>query len=156
MTAMLTELLTTAVALAMGLGSALVSLLNAEAYAVLAASRTAGPAGGVLLIVALALGQTLGKLVLVEAGRRARTPRFLRHGDRTARSRRIAERLRERRAGMPLVLVSASVGVPPLAVVSVAAGIAGQPRRDFAVAALTGRLVRFAVIVVPVAFWASA
>ncbi len=50
----------------MGLGSALVPFLNAEAYAVVAAGTA--PALGVAL--ALAVGQTAGKLVLFESARR--------------------------------------------------------------------------------------
>jgi membrane protein YqaA with SNARE-associated domain len=47
-----------------------------------------------------------------------------------------------------VVLASASVGVPPLAVVSVAAGIARTPRVLFAVTCITGRILRFGAVAV--------
>ena len=48
-----------------------------------------------------------------------------------------------------MVLASASVGLPPLAVVSLAAGAAGQRRWEFAGACLVGRVIRFAALVLP-------
>lgn len=64
---------------------------------------------------------------------------------------RIDGRLADRRTGVPLVLTSASVGVPPLAAMSVMAGASSRRRRDFTVACLVGRTLRFAVIVLPAA-----
>ena len=141
-----------------GLVSALVPLVNAEAWALVAAARTP-PVGALLLVAALAAGQTAGKLVLFEAARRG-SSRFARHrtGGRAAdRAARWAERVRRalatRRTAVPLVLASASAGVPPLAAVSLAAGAAGQRRWEFGVAWLVGRAVRFAALVLPTA-WA--
>jgi membrane protein YqaA with SNARE-associated domain len=54
---------------------------------------------------------------------------------------------RPRAAGV-IVLMSASVGVPPLAVVSAAAGVAKTPRPLFALTCLTGRVLRFGVLAV--------
>jgi membrane protein YqaA with SNARE-associated domain len=49
------------------------------------------------------------------------------------------------------VLVSAAVGLPPLAAVSVLAGTARLRLPLFVAACLTGRLARFALIAWPVA-----
>lgn len=143
-------------AAAVGALSALIPLVNAEAYALLAAGRTRSPAV-LVVVVALAVGQTVGKLVLFEAARRGTGPL---HGRLTGRAAGAAARwgsrvgrcLRCRRTGLPMVLASATVGLPPLAVVSLAAGAAGQVRWEFAALCLAGRMARFALVAVPVAY----
>ena len=140
-------------ALATGVGSALVPVLNAEAWALFAAR---GPVDTLLAVVlALAVGQTVGKLVLFEGGRRGRDWHPWRRRPVSARTTRWTDRvsgwLTSRRTGPPLVLAAASIGVPPLAVVSVAAGAAGQRRRMFVPLCLLGRTVRFTVLVLPFA-----
>lgn len=132
---------------AVGVGSALVPFLNAEAYAVV--SAVAAPTAGVVL--ALAVGQTVGKVVLFESARRG-AARWTLKDPSTRRGRwlaRVTPWLRSPRTGPPLVLASAALGLPPLAVVSVAAGASGQGRLLFASLVLLGRLARFAAIVVP-------
>ncbi|MET8349104.1 MULTISPECIES: VTT domain-containing protein [unclassified Micromonospora] len=147
-----------AVALGYGLASALVPVVNAEAYAVVAGQR-----GGhaLVAVLALGLGQTAGKLLLFEAARHGtgRLAQKLAHRSRSgraaARAARWAGRIRRwlsrRRTAVPTVLVSATVGVPPLAVVSLAAGTAGLRRWEFAVACLLGRVIRFALLALPAA-----
>ena len=147
------------VALGYGLASALVPVVNAEAYAVVAGQR-----GGhtVVAVLALALGQTAGKLLLFESARRgtgrlARTlARRNRSGSAAARAGRWAAPIRRwlsrRRTGLSTVLVSAALGVPPLAVVTLAAGAAGGLERwEFAAACCLGRVARFAVLALPIA-----
>lgn len=148
-----------AVAMAAGIGSALLPLVNAEAYAVITtAGATAVSVAAV--VVALSVGQTIGKVVLFETARRGRRwlpqhrpPRSDRARRRAARTARWAERaagwLRSDRTGAPVVLAAATVGVPPLAIVSVAAGAAGQRRRVFVPLCLLGRLTRFTILVLP-------
>ncbi|MEU8301840.1 VTT domain-containing protein [Micromonospora sp. NPDC048909] len=149
-----------AAALGYGFSSALVPVVNAEAYAVVAA-RPGGHA--VIAVVALAVGQTAGKLLLFETARRG-TGRLARRLARRNQSGRVAARaarwaepvrrwLSHRRTALPTVLLSASVGVPPLALVSIAAGTAGLRHWEFAVACLLGRVVRFAILALP---WALA
>ena len=108
-------------ALAMGVGSALLPLINAEAYAlVTAAGATSLTVAAV--VVALSVGQTMGKVVLFETARRG-------SGRLAPRANRWTERvggwLRSDRTGPPVVLAAAVVGIPPLAIVSVVAGAAG-------------------------------
>jgi membrane protein YqaA with SNARE-associated domain len=138
-----TSLLAVLGALGAGVASALLPLVNAEAYAVVAATRTHAWLA-VALVLALAAGQTTGKLVLFESARRGGT--------------RFAAKLRQSRwagrvTGPPVVLVSAAIGLPPLAIVSLASGAAGQPRWLFALLCLLGRTARFGVIVLPIS-WA--
>ena len=142
-------------ALAYGAMSALVPIVNAEVYAVVAAGRTATPVA-LLVVLALACGQTAGKLVLFEAARLGQGRFVRRQADRAARSDergrwapRIGRALRSRRTGLPLVLASAVVGLPPLAAVSLAAGAAGQRRWEFALVCLAGRTARFAALALP-------
>ncbi|MEU8157440.1 hypothetical protein AB0B94_27590 [Micromonospora sp. NPDC048986] len=144
------------VALGYGVASALVPIVNAEAYAVVAGQRGCH---ALVAVVALALGQTVGKLLLFESARRgsgrlARTvAKRGKSGRAAARAARWTEPIRRwlsrRRTALPTVLASAAVGVPPLAVVSLAAGTAGLRRWEFAVACLSGRVIRFALLVLP-------
>lgn len=143
------SVLTLLAAVAAGLGSALLPLVNAEAYAVAASGRVAAPLVP-LLVLALAAGQTAGKLVLFESARRG-LGRFTRRHRPSRWTERVRGWLRRDRTGAPLVLAAASVGLPPLAVVSLAAGAAGQRRWLFGTLCLVGRTARFAAIVVPAA-----
>jgi membrane protein YqaA with SNARE-associated domain len=152
------SLLEALIALGYGLASALVPLINAEAFAVIAGAR-GGHAW--VAVLCLALGQTAGKLLLFESARRAtgrlaaRIARRLRSDRITARAARWAGSIRRwlsrRRSGLPTVLVSATTGIPPLAAVSLAAGTAGLRRWEFATACLLGRTIRFAILALPTA-----
>lgn len=139
------------VTLLAGLASALFPLMNAEALAA-AASRSNRDLLPVV-VVALAAGQTLGKLILFElAGRSAsrlgrRTPG---RPDRTRAIARIASRhatsLQSASSKLPVVAMSAFTGLPPLAAVAVAAGTTSTKRSGFAAACFTGRALRFGLI----------
>jgi membrane protein YqaA with SNARE-associated domain len=119
-------------AAAVGVVSALLPVVNAEAYALLAAVRThRGEA--VAVVLALAAGQTIGKLALFETARRGSGrlhARLSRRGEgRAARWHdRVCGLMTRRRTGIPTVLTSASVGLPPLALVSLVAGASTQRR----------------------------
>ncbi|MCA0290898.1 MAG: hypothetical protein LCH82_04500 [Actinobacteria bacterium] len=135
-------------AVSYGAVSAFVPVVNAEVYVVAAARASVGTALAVAL--ALAVGQSAGKVVIFEtarrgagcfAGKRA-TPRW---------AALVRDGFRRRRTAIPLVLAAATVGVPPLAAVSLAAGAAGQRRWEFTVLCLTGRAARFVALAVPLA-----
>jgi membrane protein YqaA with SNARE-associated domain len=137
-----------------GFGSAIVPLLNAEGYAVVASAR-GGWLAAAGIAVALGAGQTAGKLLLFETARRgsARLSALMRR-DRHGPGRwsaRVQRLLGERRTGIPLVLLSSTVGLPPLAAVALAAGASSQRRMEFGVACLAGRLVRFGALAIPAA-----
>lgn len=152
-----------ALSLGMGVLSALVPVVNAEVYAV-AVSLKAAPVVALLCALALAVGQTGGKWVWFTSGRKGAEVHARRRRSRTTQEQRaeqaagerrlldrLAERLRDRRSSAALVLVSGSVGVPPLALVSVAAGANRMRTRDFLVCCLLGRAARFSVVLVPLA-----
>lgn len=152
----MTDGLAVLAALAMGGGSAVLPILNAEAYALVAAGTR--PRLALALVLALAVGQTAGKLLLFEAGRRGSARLATRRALRPRRARpasrwgsRAAVALARRRTAIPVMLAAASVGLPPLAIVSVAAGAAGHSRGVFAATCLVGRVARFATIAIPVA-----
>ena len=154
----MTEVLALLLGLAVGAGSALVPVLNAEAYAVVAAGSATPVAGS-------------------RPGRRPRRRPDLREA-RAVRGRppwqrttfpgaspsagatpvrprwsdRVSGWLTGRVSGAATVLSAAVTGLPPLAVVSVAAGAAGQRRTTFACWCLAGRVVRFAALVLPAAY----
>ncbi len=104
--------------------------------------------------LAMAVGQTTGKLLWFEAARRG-TGRLhgelSRHGEgRVERWRgRVCGLLTRRRTGLPTVLASAAVGLPPLALVSLVAGASEQKRCEFGVLRLVGRTARFAALASP-------
>lgn len=144
-------------ALAFGFCSALVPILNAEAY--LAAAALVGTSSQLLICAAgLAVGQTCGKIVLFEGStkgfrrwgaRQPTKPRFRWPQWLTSMSNRLMTMLGSSRSGAVVVLISASVGLPPLALVSIAAGKAETPRWSFVVPCLVGRCVRFFLLAWP-------
>ena len=155
-----------ALAVGFGLGSALLPVLNAEAY-LLATCLSGASVGGWLTVAGLTIGQTAGKVAVYETARRG--GRLLgRHAPPDADGddlrpaggpvrRRLASAaarvqgwLASPWGGGATVLVSAGVGVPPLAAVSVLAGVAHTRRAVFVVACLAGRGVRFLALAAPV------
>ena len=91
--------------------------------------------------------------MLFESARRG-SKRWAPRDESSRRARwtaRVRPWLTSPRTGPPVVLLSATLGLPPLAVVSLAAGACGQRRGLFAVLVLTGRAVRFTAIVLPAA-----
>ena len=157
-----------------GLASGLVPLINAEALLIAAVVQAHGrwPA----VVVAVAIGQSGAKVLIYMAARDGRrllparsvrphtahpparagtllsrlredTRRWSPHADR------VAELVRRPVAGSALILASAVGGLPPLAATSVIAGASRMRLSLFGTTCLTGRLVRFTIIAIPVAGW---
>jgi len=163
---------TFAVAFGVGVLSALVPIVNAEAY-VLALAATVPPVHGWSSVAGIAVGQTVGKQLMFAAARRGSRSGRLTRPTRLTRRRR-SDDARPRREPGPfrrrlrawgeqglllldrpwpaagVLLAAASVGVPPLAVVSVAAGLRSTPGLLVAACTLGGRAARFAVMAWPV------
>jgi len=160
-------------ALLVGAVSAVVPLLAVEAYVVAVAA--VHPTGvGVAVALSAAVGQAAGKsavfLAVRSAGRSRWSRRLHRHAleamgragpvapDRPgsspwARAGRLLRRLTgwclvvlSGRWGAAVVLLSGVVGVPPLLVVSAAAGASRLPLPVFIVACLVGRSVRLCAL----------
>jgi len=154
-----------------GLVSGLVPLINAEALLIAAVVHAQGrwPA----VVVAVAIGQSSAKVLIYLAardGRRLLPTRWAhrpqspptRHRSPLTRLRdvsrrwaphadRVAELVRRPVAGSALILASAIGGIPPLAATSVIAGASRMRLSLFGTTCLSGRLVRFTIIAIPVA-----
>ena len=156
------ELLALLTSVGFGVLSAIVPVINAEAYVV--ASQVTAVAGAVPIAVGVAVGQTIGKVVMfygVRRGRdlpsvqRLRAERRARAvGPRMARWRAFVERLLELvgdvRWGLPITFLAAFVGIPPLYAVALLAGATTMKGRWFVLVVLTGRVLRFVLIAVGV------
>jgi membrane protein YqaA with SNARE-associated domain len=146
-------------ALVYGIGSAMIPVLNAEAYVAATALVLSG-LDTVIMVVAITIGTVVGKVALFLAARAGRdlgrsrassaeTPR--RPPGRVRRAlRQVADLLiswldHPVRA-VATVLVSSSVGIPPLLAVAVVAGASRMRVGVFAAAVLVGRAGRFALI----------
>ena len=124
--------------------SAVIPVLNAELY-LLGASALLPRSLAIPLVVAGSVGQMAGKVVMYYAGRGAlHLP--------NARLQRAVATVHARYANRaaldgPVLFSSASLGIPPFYIVSVAAGVLRIPVWRFLVVGLCGRLLRFGVIV---------
>lgn len=162
-----------AVILLLGLLSGLIPFINAEA--VLIAAVIQAHDRWLAMVIAIALGQSGAKVLIylgARDGRRLLPSRSAyrpqrpptRHRGPVTRLQgatrkwapqadRAAELVRRPVAGSALILTSAIGGIPPLAATSVIAGAAHMRLLLFGATCLTGRLVRFTVIAIPVASW---
>lgn len=138
--------------------SALLPFVNAEAYLLGVAALTRPPNVWLLAFVAAA-GQMVGKTLYYYAGRGSlQLPRLMRRKQRPGRwATRIAG-WRDRAEGSPLfgaglVLLSAFVGLPPFAAVSVLAGVVRLPVWIFVPLGLVGRYGRFLVCLLLPGAW---
>ena len=161
-----------------GAVSGLVPVINAEAL--LTAATVGSPGLWLGIVASLTVGQCAAKVLIYVIARegpqrlrpggrvgqlvdRVRARARIRAGTRRTGTRgalSACARLRPERLvgllakplpGTSVVLLSASVGLPPLAAVSVVAGTARLRLPLFVAACLAGRLARFAVIAYPVA-----
>ena len=141
-----------------GVVSAVVPVVNAEAYVV--ASQMTAVAGAVPVAVGVGIGQMVGKLLLFLGVRRGRQFAFFKRrqhegsprpvGPIAARVRALLARLLDlvgqKRWGLPIVLLAAVVGVPPLYAVALLAGATRMPIVGFALTVLVGRVARFVLV----------
>ena len=129
--------------------SAFVPLINLEAA--LAVFQAAGLSGGIVLPAAVAaVGQTIGKVAWFELGASLGRVPWIGKKLASDRWRVHRERWMDRLAGRPwltafVLLASSSVGMPPLALMSVVAGNLKVPRVVFIPICLVGRFARFLV-----------
>ena len=123
---------------------------NAEAYLLITAARTDTP----LVVIALAAsaGQVLGKMAFYLVGYGVvQTPWLQRRAAKRGRFVRWMEQLSGWCVDHPwgavgVVLVSASVGIPPIAATSVLAGSLRMPWWVFGLTAWVGRFARFLLV----------
>ena len=124
------------------------------------ASQVSAAAGPIPVAVGVALGQTVGKSLLFLGVRRGRNFPFVRHRRQVLRSRPVGParaRLRrwlstllslvgQTRWGLPIVLLAAVVGLPPLYAVALLAGATKMRLVGFALTVLVGRCTRFVLV----------
>ena len=124
--------------------SAVIPVINIEIY-LLGASALAPREMVIPLIVAGTLGQVVGKIALYYAG----TGALKLPGKRLkAALQKMNTQMQERpNMGSALVFVSATVGLPPYYLVTLAAGAARMNLAMFLVVSFVGRLIRFAIVV---------
>ncbi len=127
----------------LALASAFIPWLNSEVIVLSLAALTPTLAGQVTLVLAATVGQMTGKSTLYCAGRRlVKLPWLL----RTTGSWR--QKLAERKlGGMTLLLISATLGIPPFYAVSVLAGSLGIGFRSFVAAGTCGRFLHYVALV---------
>jgi membrane protein YqaA with SNARE-associated domain len=140
-----------------GLLSAVVPLANAEAY--VAAARAAGLNFGFLVAIAVSIGQTMGKAILFLSVRHGRNlPYFTRRAaadkpPRWPRLRAFADRLLTLVGspwGVPITLLGAIIGIPPIYPLALVAGATRMPLSLFCIAVFVGRCVRFGLLTIGV------
>jgi membrane protein YqaA with SNARE-associated domain len=143
---------------AYGVVSAIVPVVNAELY--VSVSQVSAVAGAVPVAVGVGIGQTIGKCLLFYGVRRGRQFRFVREHRGKARDRargRVRQALHDaiqcllrligtKRWGLPITLLAAVVGFPPLYAVALLAGATTMRLRDFAAVVLVGRITRFLLV----------
>lgn len=144
--------------LGVAFASAFVPVLNIEAYLGVLAAR--GVAGVWTLAAAAALGQMAGKAVFYVLGRSSLSWGWVRRRIESPKFLAKLELWQHRVGDRPImagavVLLAASAGLPPLAVVSVVAGSLRVPFAVFAVMGLIGRVLRFAVVLGAVGWFAA-
>lgn len=141
-----------------GVVSALVPFVNAESYVVVSEISSIGHA--VPVVAGVALGQTLGKVLLFLGVRRGKQFPFVRRERARLRNRSVGPGRRwfrrvvatllrlvgEKRWGVPVVLLAAVAGIPPLYAVALLAGATRMRLGWFTAAVLVGRTARFVLV----------
>lgn len=158
------DLLAMITAVGYGILSAVFPLANAETFVMASqVSHLAGRADPIA--VGVAVGQTLGKVLLFLGVRRGRDLRFFRHHREQAPDRPVGpirRRLRQgvrwllalvgsRRWGLPITFCAAVIGIPPIYPVALLAGATTMRLRHFVPIVLVGRLIRFILIALGIA-----
>lgn len=138
-----------------GILSAIVPVINAEAYVV--ASQVTAVAGAVPIAVGIAIGQTAGKVAMFYAVREGRRLSFFTSRREESRSRPVSPGRRRWRAfvdrllqlvgdprwGLPITFLASFVGIPPLYAVALIAGATKMNGGWFTLVVFAGRLIRF-------------
>jgi membrane protein YqaA with SNARE-associated domain len=138
--------------------SAVFPVASAEAYVV--ASQVSRAAGPVVVALGLAVGQTIGKVLLFYGVRRGKDTKTVRHQRESLRARPVGpararfrtvlrvllDLVGQKRWGLPITFVAAVVGLPPLYAVALLAGATRMRIGYFAAVVLGGRAVRFVLM----------
>jgi membrane protein YqaA with SNARE-associated domain len=156
-----------ALAVGFGIGSAVIPVMNAEAYVL--GVGVSGALDPVVAAVGVAVGQTLGKVAMFLAvrfrpGYAAKQSKERKPVDLTTRrgrfvqwnrdiSKRLLDAMSDRRWGIPVTLLSASVGIPPLYGVALIGGASRMGVTTFGLSVLVGRVARFITLALGVSLF---
>jgi membrane protein YqaA with SNARE-associated domain len=152
------ELIALLTSIGFGTVSAVVPVVNAEAYVI--ASQLSAVIGPIPIAIGVAIGQTVGKLLLFFGVRQGKELPFVQHrreirqqrpvGPARARFRaamaKLLDLVGQERWGLPIVLVAAIVGIPPLYAVALLAGATTMRPIWFGLTVFVGRLCRFLLV----------
>jgi membrane protein YqaA with SNARE-associated domain len=143
-----------------GIGSAVVPVLNAEAYVL--GVGVSGALNPVVAAVGVSVGQTIGKVAMFlavryrpgYAAKQGKEPKPVDLSTRRGRliqwnrdvSKRLLDVLSDRKWAIPVTLLSSLVGVPPLYGVALIAGASRMSVITFSLSVLAGRLARFVAL----------
>ena len=147
-------------AVGFGIGSAIIPVLNAEAYVL--GAGVSGALDPVVAALGVSVGQTIGKVAMFlavryrpgYAARKSKEPKPVDLDTRWGRfvqwnrdvSKRLLDAMSDRRWGIPVTLLSASVGIPPLYGVALIGGASRMGVVTFGVSVLVGRGARFVLL----------
>lgn len=139
------------------IASALIPLLPMEVYVVGAAATQPTVPASIALGVAAGLGATVGKVVWYEAARRGVESAWAQKKLGSPKVKAGYERWVTRVRGRPwygagVMLVAASVGVPPLLVMAAVGGLLKMPMWVFLPTVFVGRTARFTLLFLGVDF----
>jgi membrane protein YqaA with SNARE-associated domain len=152
------ELVALLTSIGFGTVSAVIPIVNAEAYVI--ASQMSAVAGPIPIAIGIAIGQTVGKLLLFFGVREGKELSFVKHrrevrkqrpvGPTRARLRaavaKLLDLVGQERWGLPIVFVAAVIGFPPLYAVALLAGATTMSPVWFGLTVLVGRLGRFLLV----------
>ncbi len=152
------ELIALLTSIGFGTVSAIIPIVNAEAYVI--ASQMSAVAGPIPIAIGLAIGQTVGKLLLFFGVRQGKELSFVKHrrevlkqrpvGPTRARIRaagaKLLDLVGQERWGLPIVFIAAVIGFPPLYAVALLAGATTMSPVWFGLTVLVGRLCRFLLV----------
>jgi membrane protein YqaA with SNARE-associated domain len=152
------ELIALLTSVGFGVVSAVLPVVNAEAYVI--GSQVSAVAGPVPIAVGVGIGQVFGKLLLFLGVRRGKEFRFVQRRRERARARpvgpprakvraflaKLLDLVGQERWGLPIVLLAAILGIPPLYAVALLAGATTMRALWFALMVLVGRVTRFVLL----------
>lgn len=147
-------------AVGFGIGSAVVPVMNAEAYVLaVGATHALNP---VVAAAGVSVGQTIGKVAMFlavryrpgYAARKTKEPKPVDLDTRWGRfvqwnrdlTKRLLDAMSDSRWGVPVTLLSAFVGIPPLYGVALIGGASRMRTVVFTLSVLAGRGARFILL----------
>jgi membrane protein YqaA with SNARE-associated domain len=147
-------------AVGFGIGSAVVPFVNAEAYVLgVGVTNALNP---IVAASGIAVGQTIGKVAMFlavryrpgYAARKTKEPKPVDLDTRWGRfvqrnrdlSKRLLDAMSDSRWGIPVTLLSAFIGVPPLYGVALIGGASRMKTVVFTLCTLVGRSARFILL----------